>query len=57
MIRTSPPRCSKRRRLMSPVVMICPAPMLVMRPMDRNTRRLPGTSTIMPTTRGAAFVR
>ena len=27
MTRTSPPRCSKRRRLMSPVVMICPPPM------------------------------
>ena len=57
MMRTSPPRCSKRRRLMSPVVMIWPEPMLVTRPIDRNTLRLPGTSTIMPTTLGTARAR
>jgi hypothetical protein len=55
--RTSPPRCSKRRMLMSPVVMICPEPMLVMRPIDRNTCRLPDTSTMKPTTRGDCLAR
>ena len=42
---------------MSPVVMICPEPMLVTRPIERNTRRLPGTSTMMPTTRGDSVLR
>jgi len=42
---------------MSPVVMIWPEPMLVTRPIDRNTRRLPVTSTMKPTTRGASVLR
>ena len=52
--RTSPPRCSKRRTLMRPVVMIWPAPMLVTRPIETKTRRLPGISTMRPTTRGGS---
>ena len=57
MTRTSPPRCSKRRTLMRPVVMIWPLPMLVTRPIDTKTRRLPGISTIRPTTRGGSLLR
>ena len=37
--------------------MICPDPMLVTRPIERNTRRLPGTSTTMPTTLGLWLLR
>ena len=57
MTRTSPPRCSNRRTLMSPLVMIWPLEMLVTRPIDRNTRRLPGISTISPTTLGGSSLR
>src|SRR5690349_18889270 len=57
MTRTSPPRCSKRRRLMSPVVMIWPPPIDVTRPIDTKTRRFPGISTMRPTTRGGSFLR
>ncbi len=35
--RTSPPRCSKRRMLMRPVVMTWPDPKLVTRPIERKT--------------------
>jgi len=51
--RVSEGRCSKRRMLTTPVVMTCPPSMLVTRPMGRNTRRRPGTSTTRPTARGA----
>ncbi len=55
--RTSPPRCSKRRRLIWPVAMTCPDPMLVTRPIDRKTRRLPVISTTRPTTVGLSSER
>ena len=56
-MRVSPARCSNRRTLMRPVVMTCPDPIDVIRPMGTKTRRLPGISTIRPTTRGAPVAR
>src|SRR3954451_11993759 len=56
-IRVSLARCSKRRTLMSPVVMTCPEPTDTTRPIERNTRRRPGISTTKPTTRGGAALR
>ena len=50
-------RCSNRRMLTRPVLITCPASILVTRVSGRNTRRRPGTSTTRPTARGAPLAR
>ena len=52
-MRVSELRCSKRRRFTRPVEMICEASILRTRVMGMNTRFLPSTSTMMPTTMGS----